>query len=75
MLKEVRARKEVEREMLALREEMRSMALHVRCEINDTRQEWISDASFYGSEVRTVYEGQAAQRTKVGLYKSSSVDP
>jgi len=65
VLKEVRARKEVEREMLALREDMRSLALNVRGEINVTRQEWISDASFYGSEVRAVYEGVARQRVKV----------
>ena len=62
VLKEVRARKDVEREMLELREEMRKMATSVREDINYTRQEWISDASFYGSEVRGVYEAMARQQ-------------
>ena len=72
VLKEVRARKEVEREMLALQEEMRSMALHLRAEISGTRQEWVGDASFYGAEVRGVYEGQAAQRDRVVAFARRS---
>ena len=65
VLKEVRARKEVERQMLELRDEMRGMADAFRAEIGETRAGWISDAQFYGAKVREAYESQAAQREKV----------
>ena len=65
VLKEVRARKEVERQMLELRDEMRGMADGFRAEIGETRAGWISDAQFYGAKVREAYESQAAQREKV----------
>ena len=65
VLKEVRARKEVERQMLELRDEMRGMADVFRAEIGETRAGWISDAQFYGAKVREAYESQAAQRLKV----------
>ena len=68
VLKEVRARKEVERQMLALREEMQSMGSHIRMEMQVNRQEWIGDAAFYGSQVRKVYEEQAALRDKVVIF-------
>jgi len=65
VLKEVRARKEVERQMLELKDEMRGMADVFRGEIGECRAGWISDAQFYGTQVREAYEAQATQRTKV----------
>ena len=65
VLKEVRARKEVEQQMLELREEMRAMLEGFRGEVRATRQEWIGDASFYGANVRDAREAAAAQRRKV----------
>ena len=65
VLKEVRARKEVEQQMLELREEMRAMLEGFRGEVRETRQEWIGDASFYGANVRDAREAAAAQRRKV----------
>jgi protein SFI1 len=65
VLKEVRARKEVEQQMLELREEMRAMLEGFRGEVSATRQEWIGDASFYGANVRDAREAAAAQRRKV----------
>ena len=65
VLKEVRARKEVEAQMLDLREEMRLMLEGFRGEVSKTRQEWIGDASFYGTQVRDARDASLAQRKKV----------
>ena len=64
VLKEVRARKEVEAQMLALREEMRGMLATVRGDIDRQREEWIGDAAYYGANVRDALEKSARQRQR-----------
>ena len=62
VLKEVRARKKVEAQMLALREEMGMLAT-VRGDIDVQREEWIGDAAYYGAaHVREALEKSARQR-------------
>ena len=65
VLKEVKARKEVEAQMLDLRNEMRGMFSGFKNEVNLTRQEWIGDASFYGANVRNTREASRLQRIKI----------
>ena len=64
VLKEVRARKKVEAQMLALREEMRGMLATVRGDIDVQREEWIGDAAYYGAHVREALEKSARQRQR-----------
>jgi len=51
--------------MVDLRHEMRDMFLSFRNDVNVTRQEWIGDASFYGTSVRNTQEVVKLQRQKV----------
>jgi hypothetical protein len=55
----------VEAQMVDLRHEMRDMFLSFRNDVNVTRQEWIGDASFYGTSVRNTQEVVKLQRQKV----------
>ena len=65
VLKEVRARKEVEQQMLELQGGDARDAGGVQGEVRATRQEWIGTPSFYGANVRDAREAAAAQRRKV----------
>lgn len=65
VLKEVRARKEVERQMLELREEMLAMVEGFREETSAARKAWNEDVSFYGATARDARLATAAQRRKV----------
>ena len=65
VLKEVRARKAVEAQMVALREETREWLAGFKAEVKKTKAEWVDDATYIGAAARAAREANERQRRKV----------
>ena len=65
VLKEVRARKAVEAQMVALREETREWLAGFKAEVKKTKAEWVDDATYIGAAARAAREANERQRRAV----------